>query len=78
MWVWAVDPDAIAKEGILKLEEPVEFSEEFHHDYFTSFGHMAPPETRNGVARMLDYHVLIHLDRIVDYNSPPRSPSWHS
>ena len=66
MWVWAVDPDAIAKEGILMLEEPVELSEEFHNDFFTRLGNMELRELRNETARMLDYKVLIHLYRLVD------------
>ncbi|KAG2586658.1 hypothetical protein PVAP13_5NG060405, partial [Panicum virgatum] len=68
LWVWAVDPDAIAKEGLLKLEEPVEFRG----------GNMELPVVRAEVAQMLDYPVLIHLDRIVDYCTPPHSPSWRS
>ena len=78
LWVWAVDPDAIAKEGLLKLEEPVEFSEEHHNDFFTRGGNMELPVVRAEVAQMLDYPVLIHLDRIVDYCTPPHSPSWRS
>ncbi|KAG2593167.1 hypothetical protein PVAP13_5NG109742 [Panicum virgatum] len=78
LWVWAVDPDAIAKEGLLKLEEPVEFSEEHHNDFFTRSGNMELPVVRAEAARMLDYPVLIHLDRIVDYCTPPRNPSWRS
>ena len=66
MWVWAVDPDAIAKEGILMLEESVELSEEFHNDFFTRLGNMELRELRNETARMLDYKVLIHLYRLVD------------
>ncbi|KAG2608099.1 hypothetical protein PVAP13_4NG286300 [Panicum virgatum] len=66
IWVWAVDPDAIAKEGVLRMEEPVEFSEE------------ELSELRNEAARMLDYKVLLHLDRVVDYTSSQSSPSWKS
>ena len=40
VWIWDVDPDAIALEGVLKLEEPIEFTEEFHNDLFTRIGNM--------------------------------------
>jgi len=63
VWIWTVDPDGIAKEGVLRLEEPVEFTEEFHNDFYTRLGNMEIPEIRNKAAAMLHYKVLIHIDQ---------------
>lgn len=76
-WVWTVDPDGIAKEGVLRLEEPVEFFEEYHNELFTRIGNMEIPEIINEAAAMLDYKVLIHIDRVWDYTDQ-HSPSWRS
>lgn len=75
VWIWAVDPDAIAVEGVLKLEEPIEFTGEFHNDFFTRLGNMEPSDLRNDAAKMLDYQVILHVDRAIDYTAPASSPS---
>lgn len=78
VWVWTTDPDSIAIEGLLSLEEPVEFTEEQHNDFFTRLGNMELPEVHNGPAGMLDYEIFLHVDRVVDYTPPTPSPSWKS
>ncbi|KAG2585876.1 hypothetical protein PVAP13_5NG014360, partial [Panicum virgatum] len=60
VWITTLDPDAIAMEGTLKLEEPVEFSEEEYHEFMVQMGDpdMGLPEVRPGIATLLDYEVL--------------------
>lgn len=43
VWVWTADPDNIAIEGLFSLEEPIEFTEEQHNDFFTRLGNMELP-----------------------------------
>ncbi|RLN38860.1 hypothetical protein C2845_PM01G27360 [Panicum miliaceum] len=68
VWVWTPNPDEIAKEGVLWLEEPFEFTGEY----------MELPKLRNEEVGMLDYKVILHIDRLVDYTPPARSSSWKS
>ncbi|RLM79466.1 hypothetical protein C2845_PM12G16810 [Panicum miliaceum] len=74
LWIWCMDPDAIAKAGTLRIAEPVLPPA----NYFERVGNMEWPELRMEAAVMLGYPVLIHLDRVVDYSSPPGSPSHQS
>ncbi|RLM75502.1 hypothetical protein C2845_PM15G25150 [Panicum miliaceum] len=71
-WVSVDDPDGIAVEGILKIEEPMELSEEQH---FECSGNM---ESRPRPAALLDYEVILHVDQVVDFTSSGSSPSWQS
>jgi hypothetical protein len=36
------------------------------------------PEVRLGVATLLDYEVMLHMDEVWDFTTPPSSPSWKS
>lgn len=78
VWLTVFDPNATAVEGKLKIEEPVEFTEEEHNDLFTRLGNMELPEVRPGAAKTVDFKVLLHIDQVVDFTSPPSSPSWKS
>jgi len=78
VWVTLADPDSIAVERTLKLEEPVEFTEEQHNDFSTRPGNMELPEVRPGAAALLDYEVIIHVDQVLDFNSPAGFPSRRS
>jgi len=80
VWITTKDPDSIAIEGTLRLEEPVEFSEEEHNEFFMRLGDadMDLPEVRPGVATLLDYEVMLHIDEVWDFTTPPSSPSWKS
>lgn len=57
VWVWSKDP-------MLRVAEPVEPSE----DYFVRLENMELQELCTGLAAMLDYEVILHLDRVVDYS----------
>ncbi|RLM98075.1 hypothetical protein C2845_PM06G20220 [Panicum miliaceum] len=74
LWLWTSDLDVIAKEGVLQIAKPVEVSD----DYFISLGNMELPNLRSGPAKMLDYEVIIHIDRIEDYTSRSGSSSNQS
>ena len=78
VWVWIADPDSIAIGGVLSLEEPMEYIEEQHIEFSTRPGSIELPVVQNGPAGLLDYEVLLHVDRVVDYTPPPPSPSWKS
>ncbi|KAG2640579.1 hypothetical protein PVAP13_2KG100016, partial [Panicum virgatum] len=80
VWITTKDPDSIAIEGTLRLEEPVEFSEEEHNEFFMRLGDadMDLPEVCPGVATLLDYDVMLHIDEVWDFTTPPSSPSWKS
>ncbi|RCV31314.1 hypothetical protein SETIT_6G167200v2 [Setaria italica] len=62
LWVWTAKPDGLAKMATLQVAEPLTFPEE----YYWQMGDMELPTTRTGPAEMLDYAVIIHLDRILD------------
>ncbi|KAK1695058.1 hypothetical protein QYE76_011755 [Lolium multiflorum] len=65
LWVWMANVDKLATRGVLKLEEPM--------------GTVADPASRSGPLKLLDYKVLIHLDRVIDYSAQPNSngpPEW--
>ncbi|CAN6350866.1 unnamed protein product [Urochloa humidicola] len=69
LWIWCKDPDAISVLGTLQIEEPMILPEEYCND-----NHDAP-SLRSEEVSTLKYDVLIHLDRVEDYNPPPCSPS---
>ena len=66
VWVWISDPDSIAIGGVLSLEEPMEYIEEQHIEFSTRPGSIELPAVQNGPAGLLDYEVLLHVDRVVD------------
>jgi hypothetical protein len=39
---------------------------------------MESPPLRDGSAKTMDFEVLIHLDHILDYSTPPSSPGGHN
>ncbi|KAG2635962.1 hypothetical protein PVAP13_2NG370400 [Panicum virgatum] len=78
VWVTTLDPDTIAIAGTLRLEEPVQFSEEEYHDFCTRMGNMELPEVRPGAASLLDFDVLLHIDEVIDFSPLTSSPSWKS
>ena len=75
VWVTTMDPDSIAIEGTLKLEEPVGFSEEEYHEFCTRMGNMEALEVRPSVANLLDFGILLHIDEVLDFSPLPSSPS---
>nr|TKW39904.1 hypothetical protein SEVIR_1G210300v2 [Setaria viridis] len=67
LWVWMADPNALPKKAILKIEEP-----------YARTGPTGLPILRHEAARTLDYEVLIHLERVLDYAPFQGSPSHAS
>ncbi|KAG2593804.1 hypothetical protein PVAP13_5NG012638 [Panicum virgatum] len=78
VWITTRDPDSVAIEGTLQLEEPVEFTNDQYHDFCTSLGNMELPEVHPGPAKLLNYEVLLHVDQVLDFSPLPDSPSWRS
>ncbi|CAO2206674.1 unnamed protein product [Urochloa humidicola] len=71
LWLWTSDPDAIAFKGALHIEEPVTLPEEGYAESMLELG-MPMGAMRSKAAEALEYEVLIHVDRVLDYSSPPR------
>ncbi|CAL5025649.1 unnamed protein product [Urochloa decumbens] len=69
LWIWCQDPDALAVLGTLQIEEPVAPPNEYPIDSDDA------PLLRSKEVSTLKYEVLIHLDRVEDYNPSPRTPS---
>jgi len=70
VWVACGDPDSIPRDGTLQVEELPEFAAEV-------FGEQSGSAAHVGAAQLLNYRVFLHVDRVVDYTTPPRS-SYHS
>jgi hypothetical protein len=80
MWLWTSDPDNIAITGTLLAEELTVLPEEHYAD---GGAHMVEEGSTFGVRRLgpagtLDFDVIIHVDRVVDYSPLPDSPSHKS
>lgn len=77
LWAWTSDPDGFAKTGTMEVAEPVFLSEE---DYVMSSEDWSRQEAviRQDSAKLLKYNVIIHLDRVLDYSTPPSSLSHRS
>ena len=78
VWIWTADPDCIALQGLLSLEEPFEFTDEQHNEFSARSGNMELLEVRNGPAGLLDYEIFLHVDRVMDYTLPTTSSSSKS
>lgn len=65
LWVWTANPDGLAKSVSLQIAEPLSWQ----------MGDSDLPTTRCAPAEMLEYQVIIHLDRVVDHSRLPSSPS---
>ncbi|CAL5060194.1 unnamed protein product [Urochloa decumbens] len=74
VWVWMAAPSDLARSGTLKIVEPVLPPE----DQYDGDGSMEWQQLRERPIKTLDYQVLIHLDRVLDYTAPPRSTSQQS
>lgn len=68
LWVWSCNPDALAKSGTLRIEEPLLPPESAPH--YPELGIYADPVIRNGPADQLKYNVIIHVDEVWDYFTP--------
>ncbi|CAN6237630.1 unnamed protein product [Urochloa humidicola] len=74
LWLWTSDPDGIATRGVLHIEEPVSLPEEGYAESLSELG-MPMGAMRTGAAEALEYEVLIHVDRVLDFSPPPARPS---
>ncbi|CAL5044011.1 unnamed protein product [Urochloa decumbens] len=77
LWYWTADPDAIPTTGSLHIEEPVTLPQE---DYAESLFELGMPmgAMRADAEEALEYHVIIHVDRVLDFSAPPRGSSHRS
>ncbi|CAL5037355.1 unnamed protein product [Urochloa decumbens] len=77
LWYWTADPDAIPTTGSLHIEEPVTLPQE---DYAESLFELGMPmgAMRADAEEALEYHVIIHVDRVLDFSVPPRGSSHRS
>ncbi|RCV45303.1 hypothetical protein SETIT_9G443100v2 [Setaria italica] len=73
LWLWIANPTGIAKTDSLKIEKLLTFPEEF----YMRFGNEMLTQ-RTGAVEMLNYKVIIRLDRVLDYLPLPSSPSYQS
>jgi hypothetical protein len=80
LWLWASDPDDIAISGTLLSEEPVVLPEEHFADGGAHLLELGMPlgAMRLGPLQTMDYDVLIHVDRVLDYSPLPDSPEHRS
>ncbi|RLN33559.1 hypothetical protein C2845_PM03G14920 [Panicum miliaceum] len=63
LWMWTDD-------GTLRIEEPITVTEE----HFIHLGNMGSPYERSDQAELLMYEVLIHVDQVQDFSTPPARP----
>jgi hypothetical protein len=70
IWVWAKDPDGIAKSGTLELEAVSERTDDVWH-----FNWKSGPSARRPV-NLLPYNVLLHLDRVIDFRPTAPGAEW--
>ncbi|CAN6275443.1 unnamed protein product [Urochloa humidicola] len=75
LWLWTADPDAIPISGVLHIEEPVTLPEPNYAESLVELG-MPMGAMRAGAAEALEFEVLIHVDRVLDYSAPPANPSY--
>ncbi|CAN6221656.1 unnamed protein product [Urochloa humidicola] len=71
LWLWVTEPDEIALTGTLQLEEPVTLPQEGYAESLFELG-MPLGVMRDGPATALEYEVIIHVDRVLDYSPPSR------
>ncbi|CAO2162731.1 unnamed protein product [Urochloa humidicola] len=71
VWVWTRDPDTVARAGTLLIQEPrgPTWPSVVHSDLgLTGYSMSAA-----GPPQMVEYEVIIHLDRVYDYTPAPGS-----
>ncbi|CAL4967550.1 unnamed protein product [Urochloa decumbens] len=74
LWLWTSDPDDIATTGTLQVEEPVTLPEDQFSGHWPELGMPLEEVGRVEAAQTMDYDVLIHVDRVLDYTLPPNNP----
>ncbi|CAN6276849.1 unnamed protein product [Urochloa humidicola] len=70
LWIWCKDPDALAVQGSLEIQQPEVLLEEYYGGTPVNF-------VRSEALAVLKYDVLIHLDRVEDYSPNEETmPEW--
>ncbi|CAL4928830.1 unnamed protein product [Urochloa decumbens] len=77
IWVWTDAPYDLALQGKLQVEQPLEYPDQ-HFTSMDSMDDQQPPVGRYEPLKTVDYDVLIHLDRVLDYTPNPVSPDRYS
>jgi hypothetical protein len=77
LWVWAPDLEGIPVSGTVQVEEPVTLPEERYAENLYALG-VPAGGMRFDQAEVLDYEVLVHVDRVLDFAPLPGSPSDRS
>jgi hypothetical protein len=74
LWVWTTDSEGIPITATVQVEEPVTMPQD---GYVESLIEMDMPvgAIRIDQAEALDYHLIVHVDRVLDYSPLPASPS---
>jgi hypothetical protein len=74
LWVWTSDSDGFAQTGTLEVAEPVILPEEGYGDFLQG---LVVPSTamKQCAAELLRFNVIIHLERVLDYSTPPPKQS---
>lgn len=73
LWVWMDDIEKLRTSGCLQLEEPRERGSPDMH--FPEIGILEEAPARWGMLGLLGSPVLIHLDHVIDFSTPPDSSS---
>ncbi|CAL5008978.1 unnamed protein product [Urochloa decumbens] len=76
LWLWTSDPDDIATTGTLQVQEPVTLSEEQYTGHWPELGLKIEDIGIVGAAQTMNYDVLIHVDRVLDYTPPSNSSTY--
>jgi hypothetical protein len=74
LWVWTSEPEGIPISATLQVEEPVTMPQEGYTESLIEMGVLVGP-IRIDQAEVLDYEVLVHVDRVLDYTPLSASPS---
>ncbi|CAO1943969.1 unnamed protein product [Urochloa humidicola] len=77
LWIWTTDPAAIATTATLHVEEPVTLPQEGYAEGLVDLG-MPMGALRFEPALAMDYEVIIHIDRVLDYTPPSAESSRRS
>ncbi|CAN6291716.1 unnamed protein product [Urochloa humidicola] len=72
LWVWCKDPEDLCIAGTLKIEEPIVLPEEYYSSG-EDISHLN--FVRSEELSVLEYEILLHLDRVEDFSPSRRSSS---
>jgi hypothetical protein len=75
LWLWIAAPNDIAITGTLQAEEPVVLPKDHYADGGAHLVELGMPmgAMRLGAMETLDYAVILHVDRVLDFSALPVS-----